>query len=72
MSIDNLIKQIAMQNGVSVSEVKKDLQEALDSGWNNPDPKVQAFWRGIPTKHKKPTLEEVIAYITVKSNTNYS
>jgi hypothetical protein len=52
---------------VSVGEVRRDIQEALGEGWNNPDPGVQEYWRKIPSRYEKPTLEEVIDFI-VKEN----
>ena len=63
MNLNRIFKQIAVKNGVSVSQVRRDIQEALDKGWNSSDEKVKAYWRKIPTKHEKPTLEEVILYI---------
>ena len=66
MNLNKILEQIAIKNGVSDEQVLKDIQEAFDEGWNNSDKKVQAFWRKIPTKHKKPTLEEVILYMVTE------
>lgn len=66
MNLNRIFKQIAVENGVSDEQVRQDIQEALDEGWNNSDEKVQAYWRKIPTKHKKPTLEEVILYMVTE------
>ncbi len=63
MNINRIFRQIAIKNGVSVSQVRQDIQKALDEGWDSSDEKVKAYWRKIPTKHKKPTLEEVVLYI---------
>ena len=63
MNIQKILERIAMQNGVSVAEVRKDIQEALDYGWNSTDEDVKAYWRKIPTKYEKPTLDEVLLYI---------
>ena len=63
MNIQNILEKIAMQNGVSVDQVRQDIQEALDYGWNSTYKNVQAYWLKIPTKHGKPTLEEVLVYI---------
>lgn len=67
MNINKIFKQIAAKNGVSVLQVRRDIQAALDEGWNSNDEKVRAYWRKIPAKHKKPTLEEVILYIISES-----
>ncbi len=63
MNINSILKQIAVKNGVSVAQVRQDIQAALDEGWNSSDEKVRAYWRKIPTKHEKPTLEEVILFL---------
>ncbi len=63
MNIQNILEKIAMQNGVSVDQVRQDIQEALDYGWNSTDENVKAYWRKIPAKHGKPTLDEVLVYI---------
>jgi len=66
MNLNKIFKQIAIENGVSVKQVRHDIQEALDKGWNSSDEKVREYWSKIPTKHKKPTLEEVILYIVTE------
>lgn len=63
MNLNKILKQIAIKNGVSVSQVRRDIQAALDEGWNSSDEKVKAYWRKIPAKHEKPTLEEVILFM---------
>ena len=65
------IIQVALKNGVSVSQVRKNIQEALDIGWNNPDPKVQKYWKEIPCKGKKPSIDEVIKYFTKTAKLGY-
>ncbi len=63
MNLNEILGQIAIKNGVSVAQVRQDIQAALDEGWNSNDEKVREYWRKIPTKHKKPTLEEVILFM---------
>ncbi len=63
MNMNKIFEEIAMQNNMSVVQIYKDIQEALDYGWNNTDEKVQMHWHKIPAKHGKPTIEEVILYI---------
>ncbi len=63
MNIQKILENIAVQNGVSVAQVRQDIQDALDQGWNSTDENVKAYWRKIPAKHEKPTLEEVLLYI---------
>lgn len=64
MKVNKALIQIASAHGVSVTTVRHDIQSALDEGWNNPDPMVQEYWRKIPSKREKPTLDEVIEFMT--------
>lgn len=57
------IETLAKEKGISVEEVRNEIQIAIDMGMANRDPEVQAYWRKIPYKGNKPTPEEVIAYI---------
>jgi len=63
MKVNRVLAEIALKNGVSVAEVRKEIQAALDEGMKNPDPKVQAYWNSIPRRSEKPTLEEIVAYL---------
>ena len=63
MKVNKTLIQIAATYGVSVTEVRRDIHEALDAGWNNPDPQVQEYWRNIPCKSDRPTMEEVIRFM---------
>lgn len=64
MKVNRVLAEIALKNGVSVAEVRKEIQAALDEGMKNPDPKVQAYWNSIPRKGDKPTLQEVITHLS--------
>ena len=67
MNFNNIIRQIAKENGVSPAEVKKDMQEAIRVGMASPDPKVQAEWKRISPSGKEPSVEELLAYLTLKA-----
>ena len=64
MKVNRVFAEIALKNGVSVAEVRKEIQAALDEGMKNPDPNVQAYWNSIPRKGDKPTAQEVITYFS--------
>ena len=54
-----LLERIAAEHGVSVEEVERDIQSAIDATWNNPDPAAKEkqdkrFPKG------KPSIEEFI------------
>ena len=63
--INNIIRHIAKQEGVSEQEVLVEMQKAIDAGYNAPDPAVQAYWASMPFKGK-PTPEELIVYLAGK------
>ena len=57
-----IIKQIARENHVSEQQVRKDMQEAMSYGRNNPDPMVQARWRSFKFRGSEPMVEEFILW----------
>ncbi len=63
MKAKNALQTIADREGISVSEVRKEIQAAIDEGMKSTDKSVQAYWSKIPCKGAKPTPEEVINYI---------
>ena len=62
MNIDEIIKQVARAHNTTPEEVYAEMQRAIDAGFDNPDPKVQAEWRKVRVKGDRPTPEEVINY----------
>lgn len=62
------LKRVALEHGVSISEVKSEITIAIEMAMSNTDPKIQAQWRDIPYKGEKPTPEEVITYLAAKIN----
>ncbi len=63
MNVKNALQKIADREGITVSEVRKEIQLAIDEGMKSTDKSVQAYWSKIPCKGTKPTPEEVINYI---------
>lgn len=57
-----IYKQIAQKYGVSVPEVKREIQLIIDAIYQNPNATASA----VPRKGDKPTPEEFIAYATQK------
>lgn len=57
-----LIKKVAEKHHTTVEEVYREMQIAIDAGFDNPDPAVQAEWKKIKMKGDRPTPEEVIEY----------
>lgn len=63
-----IIKHIARENNVPEAQVRADMQEAMDYGRNNPDPSVQARWKGFRFAGSEPTLEECILWVAAIAN----
>lgn len=62
-----LLEAVAMQNNTTADEVYKEMQIAIDAGFDNPDPEVQKMWKQIPFKGERPTPEDVIPYVALKA-----
>ena len=69
MSMRKIYRKIARENGVSVKEVKEDMQAAITAAYQNP-PKdggvTAAYQRQVPRKGEIPTPDELIRYIAGK------
>ena len=64
MSMRSIYRKIAKQNGVSVKEVKEEMQKALDDAWDNPDKSVDVRFNQMKMSPdgKKPSVDEFIRY----------
>ena len=51
-------KKIAKENGISLAEVKRDMQEAIDAAYANPTFHANC----VPRKGAVPTTDEFIEY----------
>lgn len=67
--IDRIIALIAQQKQISEDEVLKEMQEAIDFGYYNPDPAVREEWAAMPFQ-EKPTPQEFIAYMADRLSGN--
>lgn len=65
--ITKILRRIALENGVSVSEVRKEIQIAIEAAMSNPDPAVQAEWKAMSHNGQIPSPEEVIIYLAEKT-----
>lgn len=64
MKANKALQVIALKHGVSVEEIRKEIQFAIDEGMKNSNPQIQAYCNSIPRRGNKPTPEEVIVHIT--------
>ena len=72
MSMRSVYRKIAHKNGVSVQEVKDEMQKAINEAWNNPNKtKEAAFMQAqFDTKGNAPTTEEFIRNISTSIKKN--
>lgn len=66
VDVEKALHIIAMQEGVTVEEVRKQIKLAMLSGMRSQDPVVQARWERIPCKGELPMPEELITYIATQ------
>lgn len=66
MNAKKAIAETAKQNGVTLKEVREEIQKAINEGMKSSDPRVKEMWSKIPRKGEMPTPEEVIDFISKK------
>lgn len=68
MGMRKIYRQIAKKNGVTLAEVKRDMQEAIAYAYKNtPDDGITAaYQKHVPHKGETPTVDEVIRYAAQK------
>ena len=57
------IKKIAAREGVGAEIIYAEMKNAIETGYNNPDPAIQAYWRKIAPDGEIPSPEQVIAVL---------
>ena len=68
MSMRKIYREVAKKHGVSVKEVKEEMQKALDHAYSNTadDGVIVAYQKQVPSKGDIPTPEEFIKYAANK------
>ena len=66
-AFDRILAQIASANQIPSSEVRAQMQLAMELAMANPDPATQAMWDSIPKTGSKLTLDEFMAYLIEKN-----
>ena len=62
--INDILETIAIVHHTTVDEVRKEILLVMEEAQKSQDPLVQARWAMIPCKGEKPTIEELIIYIS--------
>ncbi len=63
INVERAMRQIAIKEGITVEDVRKEMIRAMLIGFYNPDPAIREKWRKIPHKGETPTPEEFIKYM---------
>ena len=63
ISAEQALQMVAIRNGMTVEEVRKEIKLAILAGLCNTASAVQAKWKEVPCAGDVPTPEELITYI---------
>ena len=63
MNIKQVLEAVAKRDNVSVEDVYRNIQDAIDLAFNNPDPEIHKLWLQVPFAGERPTPEEFIPYV---------
>ena len=66
--VTKAFEQLAIRDGISVAEVREEIQKAIDIGMSSSDPAVQEKWGKMPCRGERPTPEEVVLYLSKQVN----
>ena len=74
---ETALRNVAEENGVSVEEVRREIQAIIDDLYNSDDPEIKSNWHSITETGQKPTVEQMIEYLSAKvtsqlNNQHYS
>lgn len=65
MGMSRVYKKVARANGVTVKEVKREIQTVINSAWTDPinnNEITRAYQSRVPSKGKIPTPNELIRF----------
>lgn len=69
MGMRKIYRKVARKNGVSVKEVKREMQKTIVDAWGNTPNDggmTQAYQRQVPCRGEVPTPNELIRYVAAK------
>lgn len=64
--MEEILKQIALENGTTVSSVKREIEFAIHEAMNSPQSSATGFWDELTNDGKEPSVETVIAAIVLQ------
>ena len=69
LDIDRLLRDVAKEYGTTPNVVRKGIEEAIESAWENPDPVIHAQWIAMSPTGQRPTIEEAILFLSALTAT---
>ena len=68
MSMKDVYRQIAKAHGVTVKEVREEIQRSINEAWNDPqnDEITRAYQNRVSCRGATPTPDELIRYVAGK------
>lgn len=67
MNMRKIYRKIARKNGVSIKEVRQEMQAAIKEAYitpRNDNPDIKAYQNRVPRQNEIPTPEELIYYLS--------
>ena len=61
-NIESILNTVAEHNGVSVEEVKREIQTIIDDLYDSDDPAIESKWHCMTENGQKPSIEQLILY----------
>lgn len=62
MSTKKIIKQIANKNGVTTSQVRAELREAMKISMASQEPQAKEFWQQISPDGYEPSVDDFLKF----------
>ena len=72
MSMRNVFRKVAKKHGVSIYEVRREMQEAIRYGYDHcpSDGVTRSYQMRVPRQGEVPTSEEFVQFAAKKIRTN--
>lgn len=64
MEAKRVLKMVAKRNGVSLKEVRKEIQEAINYAWKDMPEGGEELRKKVPCRGEVPTPEELICFLS--------
>jgi len=64
--IHRKLEIVAQDQGVSVEEVRREIEEMIQESMNSPNDIIRLRWASIPREGEVPTAEEFMAHVVCR------